>query len=111
MDDIAKEIGAKPDLTTIAMEDPLFAIRCFFGPCVPAQYRLNGPHSCPTAAKRAVENCFTNVTRPTQTRKVKVSAKKNPAYTWSQRLMSIKVLVYTLAFVFLAFLLAHMHLI
>lgn len=111
MDDIATEIGVKPNMLNLFKEEPLFAVRCFFGPCVPAQYRLNGPHSNPTQAKRMIENTFPNITRSTQTRKIEVMAKKKVDVTWSQRLMSIKVLVYTMAFVFLAFLLAHAHLI
>lgn len=112
MDDIASEIGVKPDMFALFREEPLFAVRCFFGPCVPAQYRLNGPHSKPKQAKRMIENTFTNITKATsQTRKVQVLSTKQSPATWSQRLMSIKVLLYTLTFVFIAFLLAHMHLI
>lgn len=111
MDDIASEIGVKPNMMNLLREEPLFAVRCFFGPCVPAQYRLHGPHSNRTQAKRMIENTFSNITRSTQTRKVKVATKKRYDINWSQRLMSIKVLIYTLTFVFLAFLLAHAHLI
>ena len=111
MDDIASEIGVKPDMFALLREDPLFATRCFFGPCVPAQYRLHGPHSKPTQAKRMIESTFTNITKSTQTRKVQVLSTKQSPVTWSQRLMSIKVLLYTLTFVFIAFLLAHVHLI
>lgn len=113
MDDIASEIGVKPNMLSLCREDPLFAVRCFFGPCVPAQYRLHGPHSKPTQARRMIENTFTNITKATsQSRKVtEVLATKHTPNTWSQRLMSIKVLLYTLTFVFIAFLLAHVHMI
>lgn len=43
MDEIANELGVKPNLKAIFKEDPVFALRCLFGPCVPAQYRLQGP--------------------------------------------------------------------
>ena len=38
-------IGAKPNLWSLFMEDPKLAFRCFFGSCVSAQYRLEGPNS------------------------------------------------------------------
>ena len=43
MDEIAELIGAKPDLWQLAKGDWGLALRCFFGPCLPAQYRLQGP--------------------------------------------------------------------
>lgn len=42
MDEIANELGVKPNLKAIFKEDPVFALRCLFGPCVPAQYRFKG---------------------------------------------------------------------
>lgn len=110
MDDLAVEVGVKPDMISLFREDPLFAVRCFFGPCIPAQYRLVGPHSQPLVARRSIENCFTNVTKATQTRKVKVVSKKCQT-SLSQRLVSIKVLLYTMTFVLVAFFFAHVHLI
>lgn len=111
MDDIANEIGVRPNMTSLLTEDPLFAVRCFFGPCVPAQYRLHGPHSKPALARRSIENCFTNITKSTQHRKVTVAESKKTTVTLSQRLISLKVLLYTLTFVFIAFFLAHIKII
>jgi len=44
MDDIAEQIGCRPNLFSILFKDPLLAWRMFFGRCMPAQYRLTGPH-------------------------------------------------------------------
>lgn len=110
MDEIASEIGVKPNMVTLLKDDPILAVRCFFGPCISAQYRLQGPHNKPSTARRSIENCFTNITRSTQTRKVTAPTKKSKT-TLSQRLVSLKVLAYTILFVLLAFLLAHVHLI
>ena len=41
-DEIASLIDAKPNLWQLLRKDPVLACRCFFGPCVPAQYRLKG---------------------------------------------------------------------
>ena len=43
MDEIAELIGAKPNLWHVAKQDWSLALRCFFGPCLPAQFRLQGP--------------------------------------------------------------------
>ncbi|KAK2145834.1 hypothetical protein LSH36_654g01070 [Paralvinella palmiformis] len=44
MDDIGSKIGSKPDLGKLFWKDPRLAWHCFFGPYVPYQYRLVGPH-------------------------------------------------------------------
>lgn len=49
MDLIAEEIGAKPDLRNLFLTDPKLWWACFFGPCTPHQYRLQGPHPWPDA--------------------------------------------------------------
>lgn len=53
MDEIAKQIGCKPDMTTIFKQDPKLALHCLFGPCFPSQYRLVGPGRW-NGAKRAI---------------------------------------------------------
>jgi len=42
-DELATEVGCKPNLYKLLFSDPTLALRCFFGPCTPAQYRLMGP--------------------------------------------------------------------
>ncbi|KAL4223868.1 hypothetical protein ACF0H5_017332 [Mactra antiquata] len=63
MDEIANEIGVKPNMRELFLQDPMLALRCIFGPCVPAQYRLQGPGKW-SGAKEAIENtmsrCFTS---------------------------------------------------
>ncbi|RWS00538.1 Dimethylaniline monooxygenase [N-oxide-forming] 5-like protein, partial [Leptotrombidium deliense] len=44
MDEIATLVGVKPNLYTIALTDPLLWYKMYFGPCLPYQYRLTGPH-------------------------------------------------------------------
>ena len=51
MDEINELIGAKPNLWSIFARDPRLAYHCFFGPAVPAQYRLQGPNACKDARK------------------------------------------------------------
>ncbi|KAL8591585.1 hypothetical protein ACOMHN_055552 [Nucella lapillus] len=50
MDEMAEEIGARPCLWPMVWTQPLLAMQCYLGPCLPAQYRLCGPHPWPHAA-------------------------------------------------------------
>lgn len=45
MDEMAKQIGAMPNMLKMAITDPKLFFACFNGPCLPYQYRLQGPHS------------------------------------------------------------------
>ncbi|XP_013790436.2 dimethylaniline monooxygenase [N-oxide-forming] 5-like [Limulus polyphemus] len=51
MDEVSSLINAKPKLFNILLTDPGFFWHCVFGPCLPYQYRLNGPHPWPDARK------------------------------------------------------------
>lgn len=44
-DELAEEIGVKPNLLKLAITDPKLFLRVFFGPSLSYQYRLQGPHS------------------------------------------------------------------
>lgn len=50
MDEVAEQFGARPDLFRMFLKDPGLALRCYLGPCLPAQYRLQGPKPWPHAA-------------------------------------------------------------
>ncbi|KAK5976602.1 Flavin-containing monooxygenase [Trichostrongylus colubriformis] len=44
MDELAGLIGCKPSVFSIFKKDPILALQIYFGPCVPYEYRLQGPH-------------------------------------------------------------------
>ncbi|KAI1300026.1 Flavin-containing monooxygenase 5 [Halotydeus destructor] len=52
MDEIASQFKAKPNLWKYLVIDPVLWKALFFGPCVPIQYRLDGPGAWPEARKR-----------------------------------------------------------
>ncbi|XP_071948084.1 flavin-containing monooxygenase 5-like [Antedon mediterranea] len=74
MDDIASEFGVKPNLFKIFLRNPAFALRCFFGPCYPYQYRLNGPGKW-DGAKNAINTAMDRILYPTKSRVLKSKAK------------------------------------
>ncbi|XP_015779552.1 PREDICTED: dimethylaniline monooxygenase [N-oxide-forming] 5-like [Acropora digitifera] len=66
-DELATEVGCKPDLWRLLLRDPALALKCFFGPCTPAQFRLMGPGAW-EGAKKAIEDAPGNVIYATKTR-------------------------------------------
>ena len=60
-------MGCKPDLWRLLLRDPALALKCFFGPCTPAQFRLMGPGAW-EVAKKAIEDAPGNVIYATKTR-------------------------------------------
>ena len=69
MDDIASLVGVKPNLWKVFFQDPMLAIKLFFGPCVPAQYRLMGPGAW-SGAKQVIEEVEESRLTPLATRKL-----------------------------------------
>ena len=49
LDDIASEFGAKVNMGKLLRSDFKLWKKLFFGPALPYQYRLTGPHSWPKA--------------------------------------------------------------
>ncbi|XP_001633932.2 flavin-containing monooxygenase 2 [Nematostella vectensis] len=43
LDEIGSLIGARPSMLKLALKSPALALKCYFGTCIPAQYRLVGP--------------------------------------------------------------------
>nr|CAB3246574.1 dimethylaniline monooxygenase [N-oxide-forming] 5-like [Phallusia mammillata] len=69
MDELAAEIGVKPNLLRLAIMDPVLAYKVFFHACTPYQYRLSGPGKW----KQARENIMT------QHERVKLPLKTRPS--------------------------------
>ncbi|KFW76863.1 Dimethylaniline monooxygenase [N-oxide-forming] 5, partial [Phalacrocorax carbo] len=49
MDELACQVGVKPNLLALFLTDPKLALEVLFGPCTPYQYRLRGPGKWPGA--------------------------------------------------------------
>ncbi|XP_076452199.1 uncharacterized protein LOC143287845 [Babylonia areolata] len=78
MDEVAEQIGARPVLWRMLLTRPSLALRCVLGPCLPAQYRLQGPHAWPHAA-RFIRSVWTRYNlRPKATRDPNTSTQRLP---------------------------------
>ncbi|XP_075038594.1 flavin-containing monooxygenase 5-like [Mixophyes fleayi] len=67
MDEIAEEIGCKPNMMRLLLSDPKLAWEMFFGPCTPYQYRLCGPGQWKDSRK-AILTQHDRIVKPTKTR-------------------------------------------
>ncbi|XP_023566026.1 dimethylaniline monooxygenase [N-oxide-forming] 2 [Octodon degus] len=77
LDELAQEIGAKPDLIPLLFKDPVLAVKLYFGPCNSYQYRLVGPGKW-EGARHAILTQEERVLKPLKTRSVK-AASTSPA--------------------------------
>lgn len=64
-DELAAEIGCKPNLLKLAITDPKLFHAIFFGPSLPYQYRLQGPHAW-SGARNAILTYKERVVAPFQ---------------------------------------------
>ncbi|XP_003767440.1 dimethylaniline monooxygenase [N-oxide-forming] 5-like [Sarcophilus harrisii] len=69
MDEIATQIGVKPNLLRLFLWDPKLAWKVFFGPCTPYQYRLHGSKKW-DGARRAILTQTERILKPMRTRTV-----------------------------------------
>lgn len=72
LDELAAEIGAKPDILSLLLKDPRLAVKLYFGPCNSYQYRLTGPGPW-QGAKSAILTQKQRILKPLKTRAVKAS--------------------------------------
>ncbi|XP_057583812.1 flavin-containing monooxygenase 2 isoform X2 [Hippopotamus amphibius kiboko] len=73
LDELALEIGAKPDLLSLLLKDPKLAVKLYFGPCNSYQYRLVGPGQW-NGAKNAIFTQKQRILKPLKTRALKTSS-------------------------------------
>ncbi|XP_019601297.2 flavin-containing monooxygenase 2 [Rhinolophus sinicus] len=72
LDELAVEIGAKPDLLSLVLKDPKLAMKLYFGPCNSYQYRLVGPGQW-EGAMNAILTQKQRMLKPLKTRTVEPS--------------------------------------
>lgn len=73
LDELALEIGAKPDFISLLFKDPKLAVKLYFGPCNSYQYRLVGPGQW-EGARNAILTQKQRILKPLKTRTLDPSA-------------------------------------
>ncbi|XP_069335356.1 flavin-containing monooxygenase 5-like [Eulemur rufifrons] len=81
MDEIASEIGVKPNLLSLFLWDPKLAMEIFFGPCTPYQYRLQGPGKW-AGAREAIMTQRGRIVKPLRTRIVTCNQRPLSVLFW-----------------------------
>ncbi|XP_053325356.1 dimethylaniline monooxygenase [N-oxide-forming] 2-like [Spea bombifrons] len=76
MDEVAMEIGVRPNIMRFLLTDPKLACKVFFGPCTPYQYRLTGPGKW-NGARKAILTQWNRTLNPSRTRVVYNSQESN----------------------------------
>ncbi|XP_075566289.1 flavin-containing monooxygenase 5-like isoform X2 [Pelecanus crispus] len=67
MDELACQVGVKPNLLTLFLTDPKLALEVAFGPCTPYQFRLRGPGKW-AGAREAILTQWQRIVKPLKTR-------------------------------------------
>ncbi|XP_022240820.1 dimethylaniline monooxygenase [N-oxide-forming] 5-like [Limulus polyphemus] len=97
MDEISSLISAKPKLFHLLLTDPILLWHCIFGPCLPYQYRLNGPHSW-VGARNAILTYEDRIIGALKTR----NSSKTKEPVQSQGLWKLlKIILYIILIVFI----------
>eukprot|EP00069_Balaena_mysticetus_P021142 bmy_13409T0 len=73
LDELALEIGAKPDLLSLLLKEPKLAVKLYFGPCNSYQYRLVGPGQW-NGARSAIFTQKQRILKPLKTWALKTSS-------------------------------------
>lgn len=63
LDDIASQFGVKPNFLKMAFRDPKLFKACIFGPCLPYQFRLEGPNRWP-GARETILTAYDRMRKP-----------------------------------------------
>uniref|UniRef100_A0A803SPG5 Dimethylaniline monooxygenase [N-oxide-forming] 3 n=1 Tax=Anolis carolinensis TaxID=28377 RepID=A0A803SPG5_ANOCA len=77
MDELASDIGAKPNILRLFLTAPKLALKVYFGPCTPYQFRLLGPGKW-SGAKDAILTQWDRTLKTTRTRVVQNTEKSPP---------------------------------
>ncbi|KAI4578217.1 hypothetical protein MJG53_011072 [Ovis ammon polii x Ovis aries] len=73
LDELAVEIGVKPNILSLLLKDPKLAVKLYFGPCNSYQYCLVGPGQW-NGARNAIVTQKRRILKPLKTRAIKTSS-------------------------------------
>ncbi|GIY97583.1 flavin-containing monooxygenase 5 [Caerostris extrusa] len=90
MDELSSMFGAKPSLLKLAITDPRLFWACLNGPCLPYQYRLQGPHTWP-GARDAILTCEERVYAPLNSNGIKPCQQKESFFSRKNVLLLLTV--------------------
>ncbi|XP_065505124.1 flavin-containing monooxygenase 5-like [Caloenas nicobarica] len=101
MDELACQVGVKPNLLALFLTDPKLALEVAFGPCTPYQFRLRGPGRW-AGAREAILTQHQRVIKPLQPRAGGRPARSGTMPHIFKVIFSVGLIVATLVYVWLS---------
>ncbi|XP_064371776.1 flavin-containing monooxygenase 5-like [Dromaius novaehollandiae] len=101
MDELACQLGVKPNLLTLFLTDPRLATEVLLGPCTPYQYRLRGPGRW-AGARQAILTQWERVVKPLHARAGDAPPRTTSVPHIFKVFLSIGLIVATLVYVSLS---------
>ncbi|XP_030061708.1 dimethylaniline monooxygenase [N-oxide-forming] 5 [Microcaecilia unicolor] len=80
-DELAMQLGVKPNIWSLFLTDPKLAREVFFGPCTPYQFRLTGPGKW-SGARQAILTQWNRTVKPTRTRDIANYLNRSSVPVW-----------------------------
>nr|XP_033817836.1 dimethylaniline monooxygenase [N-oxide-forming] 3-like isoform X3 [Geotrypetes seraphini] len=96
MDELAIQVGVKPNIRSLFLTDTKLAKEVFFGPCTPYQFRLTGPGKW-NGARQAILTQWDRAMKPTRTRIITKNVNQSSVPVWL-KLLGLIVLFAALYF-------------
>ncbi|KAJ8279006.1 hypothetical protein COCON_G00060720 [Conger conger] len=81
MDELAKQVGVKPNFLGLLLRDPRLGLNVLLGPCTPYQYRLCGPGQW-AGARQAILTQWERVAKPMKTRPIVEPVRSSTGWLW-----------------------------
>ncbi|XP_061042071.1 flavin-containing monooxygenase 5 isoform X1 [Eubalaena glacialis] len=88
MDELADLVGVRPNLLSLAFTDPKLALRLFWGPCTPIQYRLQGPGKW-DGARKAILTTEDRIRKPLMTRVIESNNSTTSTITMARFMLAV----------------------
>ncbi|KAJ8388457.1 hypothetical protein AAFF_G00133330 [Aldrovandia affinis] len=81
MDDLAQQVGVRPNFLGLLLRDPRLGLSVLLGPCTPYQYRLCGPGQW-AGARQAILTQWERIAKPMKTRPVPEPVRPSTLPLW-----------------------------
>ncbi|OWF54636.1 dimethylaniline monooxygenase [N-oxide-forming] 5-like [Mizuhopecten yessoensis] len=99
MDQLATVNGNRPNFLKLMLTDPVLAYKCYFGPCSPYQYRLQGSQTW-SGARKAIVAQWDNTISALQTRPLGLKQDGSGAMVYIL-IIAVFIIAYLFRFFFL----------
>ncbi|KAF7473968.1 Hypothetical predicted protein [Marmota monax] len=97
MEEMADLVGVRPSLLSLAFSDPKLASQLLWGPCTPAQFRLQGPGKW-DGARKTILSTDDRIRKPMKTRVTEKSDSAASAVTVGRLMLAVILFAVIMAY-------------